>query len=370
MSELSTSEARKLMEVYTSMCAPQQENLSEEVEQIDEKMDVFSAIKSTPSPVFTGQKPAQQPRKGMEGAFDKIVSDTKTTQAAATKFFTKGMQPAGGKPATPATPARAATPATPARSATPATAKPAPSSVVLAKKGGVEGKLDKSTGKFTAGAFTGAEKARYTARGGSAAPSAPKPPATGTLGSTSFERRTPTSTELKAAQAARASGAGPEKALQSAKMDGAGASAASKPLTNQTKTAFSSSTPALAKPLSTAPEIKQTADIAKKTTQPPVAPGYQGAKKPFAEEMDAYDLVLEYLLANGHVDSVDEAHYVMLEMGSETIQYIVSEAAEPRSGGSAPNVPPSVYKFVDELPSKIQGLMKGKPSAAPKPATK
>ena len=33
--------------------------------------------------------------------------------------------------------------------------------IVLAKKGGVEGKLDKSTGKFTAGNFSDAEKTRY-----------------------------------------------------------------------------------------------------------------------------------------------------------------------------------------------------------------
>lgn len=34
--------------------------------------------------------------------------------------------------------------------------------IVLAKKGGVEGKLDKSTGKFTAGNFSDAERSRYT----------------------------------------------------------------------------------------------------------------------------------------------------------------------------------------------------------------
>lgn len=327
MSELSTSEARKLMEVYKSMCAPQQENLSEEVEKIDEKMDVFStpAMKSAQqqaaTQLLTGKKPPAKP--------DYLKP---AVTAGAAKFFTKpgaetnkswevARQKAGlSKPARPAgsenPPAGSGNPPAGTKTA------PAASSTVLAKQGGVEGKLDKATGKFTAGAFTGAERDRYVARGGSATP---KSPATGTLGSTSFERRTPTSTELKAAQSARETGASPEKALQAAKIAGAGAAAASKPLTNQTKTAFSSSTPALAKPLSTAPEIKQTADIAKKTTQPPVAPGYQGAKKPFAEEMDAYDLVLEYLLANGHVDSVDEAHYVMLEMGSETIQNIVSE---------------------------------------------
>ena len=48
------------------------------------------------------------------------------------------------------------------------------------------------------------------------APTKPTGPAIGKLGSTSFERRTPTSAELRAAQAARAGGASPEKALQAA----------------------------------------------------------------------------------------------------------------------------------------------------------
>jgi hypothetical protein len=48
------------------------------------------------------------------------------------------------------------------------------------------------------------------------APAKPTGPAVGKLGSTSFERRTPTSAELKAAQAARSGGASPEKALQAA----------------------------------------------------------------------------------------------------------------------------------------------------------
>ena len=39
-------------------------------------------------------------------------------------------------------------------------------------------------------------------------------------------------------------------------------------------------------------------------------------------EYDAYDLVLEYLFSQGHVESLDEALYVMMEMDSETIQNI------------------------------------------------
>jgi hypothetical protein len=46
------------------------------------------------------------------------------------------------------------------------------------------------------------------------------------------------------------------------------------------------------------------------------------------EDMDAFDIVLEYLLENGHVDSLDEALYVMMEMDSKVIQEIVSEETE------------------------------------------
>ena len=38
---------------------------------------------------------------------------------------------------------------------------------------------------------------------------------------------------------------------------------------------------------------------------------------------EAYDLVLDYVLSEGHADSVEEAHYVMTQMDEETIQTIV-----------------------------------------------
>ena len=58
-------------------------------------------------------------------------------------------------------------------STTSSTPRPA-SQVVLAKKGGVEGRLDKATGKFTAGNFSDAERARYGNK-----PAAPAPAAGG-----------------------------------------------------------------------------------------------------------------------------------------------------------------------------------------------
>ncbi len=73
---------------------------------------------------------------------------------------------------------------------------------------------------------SGASRPATPGAGAKVAPTAPTKsatptgPATGMLGKTSFERRTPTSAELKAAQAARAGGASPEKALQAAKSAG------------------------------------------------------------------------------------------------------------------------------------------------------
>jgi len=278
-----------LIEAYQSIYDVKlTEEVVDNAEVLDEAqgMDIFSAIKNTASPIFTKQKPAQQPRKGMGGAFDKIVSNTKPTQAAATKFFTRGLKPAAAKPATPAKPAAAAKPAPPAKPA--AAAKPA----------------------------TPAKPAAAATKPAAAPAKTP----VGSVGGVKFERRAATRAELDAARAAReaAKGAGKSKSEQELSAVKAGVEAS---------------------------KVKK-------------------------EEYDAYDLVLEYLLSQGHVETVEEALYVMMEMDAEVIQDIVSEAAEPRGGGSAPNVPPSVYKFVDELPSKIQGFMKGKPAPAPKPATK
>jgi len=43
------------------------------------------------------------------------------------------------------------------------------------------------------------------------------------------------------------------------------------------------------------------------------------AKTTTTESYDAYDLVLEYLINYGHADTLDEAHYLMLEMDAEMI---------------------------------------------------
>jgi hypothetical protein len=44
-----------------------------------------------------------------------------------------------------------------------------------------------------------------------------------------------------------------------------------------------------------------------------------------SESYTPYDILLNYLFDKGHVDTLDEAHYVMLEMDAETVQSIVEE---------------------------------------------
>jgi hypothetical protein len=50
-------------------------------------------------------------------------------------------------------------------------------------------------------------------------------------------------------------------------------------------------------------------------------------------EYDAFDLVLEYLTSEGHVDTLDEALYVMMEMDVKTIGSIVENRGMSYSGG-------------------------------------
>lgn len=114
-----------------------------------------------------------------------------------------------------------------------------------------------------------------------------KKPATGKLGNTSFERRTPTSAEFKGAQEYRQQnpGAKPEDTLKAAQEAGR------------------------------REKEKAASEKLKNSPSPNLNLSHY--------EYDSFDLVLEYLLSEGHVDTLDEALYVMMEMDSETIQGIV-----------------------------------------------
>ena len=117
------------------------------------------------------------------------------------------------------------------------------------------------------------------------------------------ERRTPTTAELRAAQAARAAGKSEKDVVK------AGIAAGKPKVTGvgpvKSGTAYASSLKSTPKP-----EKKSRLDTA-----------LSGIGK-WNEEVSPYDMVLDYLLSGGHVESVEEAHYVMLEMDQGTIQGI------------------------------------------------
>ena len=124
-----------------------------------------------------------------------------------------------------------------------------------------------------------------------------------TAGGTKFERRAATGAELRAAQAAReaAKTAGNTKGAEEAAVK-AGVEAPK-------------------------PKATSTPATSTKTDRP------QRARTGFGEEYDAYDLVLEYILSEGHADTLSEAHYVMMQMSSDYIQSIV-EQLDPDSPGN------------------------------------
>ena len=246
----------------------------------------------------------------------------------------------------------------------PSNAKPSPSSTddfmkgsALAKLGGREGRI--KDGEFRSMNWSQQSKDRYNQAKGSSTPPAPKPPApapsvadnsgsgsggsgsggsgsgrsgkpTATpskkpavakLGNTSFERRTPTSAELRAAQTARAGGEkDAEKVLQAAQ---------------KTNLPTTGPTPAI-------PDLKSVNADLKKANSPEelkkpapagsaLAAEQERRKKTEAQkqtvsssyEYDAYDLVLEYLFDNGHADTIAEAEYVMSELDESFIQSLV-----------------------------------------------
>ena len=50
-------------------------------------------------------------------------------------------------------------------------------------------------------------------------------------------------------------------------------------------------------------------------------------------KVEAYDLVLDYVLTEGHADTVEEAHYVMMQLDEETIKEFIKKAALIGTGG-------------------------------------
>ena len=51
-------------------------------------------------------------------------------------------------------------------------------------------------------------------------------------------------------------------------------------------------------------------------------------KKEDIEQLDAYDMVLEYLFATEQVTTLEEANYIMMEMDQQTVGEIVTEVKQ------------------------------------------
>jgi len=164
----------------------------------------------------------------------------------------------------------------------------------------------------------------------------PTKPAIGTTaGGTKFERRAATSAELRAAKAARAAAkaAGDTKGAEEAAVK-AGVEAgksASKPAVTSRPSGFGVPTAPLAAKLSAATSTAPPTP----TEAPKVAPSNTlsntvAPSKLKKEEYDAYDLVLEYLLSQGHADTLEEANYVMLELDAEMIGSIIEAKVDEK----------------------------------------
>ena len=171
-----------------------------------------------------------------------------------------------------------------------------------------------------------------------AAPAKPAIPTGTTAGGTTFQRRAATGDELRAAQDARAAAkaAGNTKGAEEAAVKaGVNASKPATPSLGQRAAAMPSSGSSQFKP-ATASQATNAAgsnSAAASGSLVPASNKIASSLKPIDlkasyEYEDAYDLVLEYLLDNGHVDTVEEAHYVMMELDAEVIQEIVEEVLE------------------------------------------
>ena len=318
MSRITGTDAKEMMEAYNAVYAPQElteEQVWEEVENwvnslLEEGYDLSEYTWEEMYESYLSEAPAVPSVPSMDQMVKKGLENQKLNQAFSRSSTQLLGQPGQKPPATTSAPRRDV--------------------VVQAAKGGVPGTLNKTTGKWTASASstpaarTSAPTATPAARtpagtppGGKVAPTkpaAPAKPATGILGKTSFERRTPTSAELKAAQAARAGGEkSPEKVLQAAK-------AASAP--SPARSGFGVSAAPIAAKASvstaTAPEVKATNTAAAKTTPTPVAPKPNLQQSIRANRLmssfDPFDVIKGHLIDEGYADTEEAALKIMANM--------------------------------------------------------
>ena len=73
-----------------------------------------------------------------------------------------------------------------------------------------------------------------------------------------------------------------------------------------------------------APVTRASVPLTNPTVSEPLKPAKPKQTVKSSYEYDAYDLVLEYLISNGHADTLLEAQYVMMQMSAEHIQSIIN----------------------------------------------
>ena len=190
---------------------------------------------------------------------------------------------------------------------------------------------------------SGAKK--FTPSASTSAKTLPSKPAIGTTpGGTKFERRTPTRQEMDAAKGAGGGEAGVKAAVAVSKPAASSTlksatDAASKP------SAFKPATTAVASSTTDKGVVPATNAIAAKpkpvTPNPSATSTKPGDGKPYKDgplwdsyQYDAYDLVLEYLLSQGHAETVAEAQYLMTEMDAEMVGDIVEGSISSRASNA------------------------------------
>lgn len=195
----------------------------------------------------------------------------------------------------------------------------------LAKLGGKEGRI--KNGEFRTMAWSPESKARYAKATKSSespkpTPSAPSSPSA--KPASTSKKSTPTSTPAKPKPTGSAmdqwAAANPKLAAAKAERDRTrGTSATTNPLMKDMKANLPApSSPSTSTATTGFDLAKKGIDLSKKNSQ-------QKQTVNSSYEYDAYDLVLEYLFSNGHVDNLSEAHYVMLEMDEKAVQNIIEE---------------------------------------------
>lgn len=382
MSELSTSEARKLMEVYKAMCASQQENLSEEVEQIDEDLigDLIAnrgnIKRGATSAIQTTNRAAAATNRSLGQAATQTGNQIKSGTKQTAKDVVQGYKVGGATGAAGALGTNivkgimgsrpGATPAKPtAKTAPTAPAKPAASQYTAKNLGSAQYAAFKSGGGdaairqgYSAGEVVARGRAatKPAAPAPAARPAAPAPaakvapaataprPGTKAAGPESIKPKTPNPLMQKTFgyqtgnapdQIAKASAGAPPTPSGSAL--GAAAKpevrkALNLPLKATTPTQATAAAPSTSAATSGS-VAPATAKLAAAPKPVPMSPREKALNQSY--EYDTYDLVLEYLLDNGHVDTVEEAHYVMLEMDSEYIQSICEAKYGTKAGRKA-----------------------------------